>query len=142
MSNNNNQPLTKFDPQSYADKLRDRMKASMVDIIPDEEWEMLLKTQLKDFFEDKSVVTAFGERKAQPSPFKNAVVQVLEEETKKRIREMLERPEWSGYWNGQEAVAGKAIEEMVKEHGADILNNWLSSAIQAVVSRIKYEMPR
>lgn len=136
-------PLTKFDPASYIDKLRDKMKQSMIDIIPDEQWDLMLKSEIDAFFTDKVERGSYSQpdRKV-PSAFKQAAQKVLEEECKKRVAAMLQEPEWAGYWSGQKTIAGTKIGEMVQAHGAQIMTKWIEAAVQQVVSDIRFSASR
>ena len=36
--------VTKFDPASYVDKVRDKIKQSLIDVIPDDQWNAMLRS--------------------------------------------------------------------------------------------------
>jgi len=129
--------IAKFDPSNYVEKLREKMKSAICDIIPDEQWDAMLKSEIDSFFKERTEKDRWGnnERTIQ-SAFRQAIEQVLTDECKTRIGAMLSLPEWAGYWDGQKTIAGAKIEEMVQRCGVDILNRWLSVAIQQVVSQI------
>lgn len=129
--------IAKFEPANYVEKLRDKMKSAICDIIPDEQWDAMLKAEIDGFFKERVQKDHWGNQdKVIPSSFHQAIEQVLSDECKNRVSEMLKSPEWTGYWDGQKQIAGAKIEEMVREQGVEILNRWLGAAIQQVVAQI------
>lgn len=128
--------VTKFEPTNFVDKLRDKMKQSMIDLIPEEQWNSMLKSELDNFFNDKTERGAYSHNTV-PSEFKVAVRRIISEEVQKKVKDMLHSPEWEPYWKNNEMLAGEKIAELLKEYGAQILNAWLSGAIQDVVQRMR-----
>lgn len=129
--------VTKFDPAAYVDKVRDKIKQSLIDVIPDEQWNAMLRTEIAAFFENR-VTSQYGQQTTYPSEFRRIVTSVVEEETKRRIREMLSGPEWESYWDGTKQQAGEEIARLARENGATILAKWLESAIGQVISSIRF----
>lgn len=46
--------LQKFDPSKLMDGVRERIKATFVSLIPDDQWEALCKREADEFFAEKS----------------------------------------------------------------------------------------
>ncbi len=128
--------VAKFEPTNFVDKLRDKMKQSMIDLIPEEQWNAMLKAELDSFFSDKTDRNAYSYNTV-PSELKQVIRRILNEEIQKKVREMLHSPEWSAQWKNNEMIAGEKIAELLKEHGAQILNAWLAGAIQQVVTSMR-----
>ena len=131
--------VAKFDPATYVDKVRDKIKQSLIDIIPDEQWNTMLAAEISSFFKEQ-VVPGNGYHSAttKPSEFQRIVLVVLEEETKRCIRDMLASPEWSSYWDGNKQKAGEEIARLARENGAMILAKWLEAAIGQVIDGIRF----
>lgn len=129
--------ITKFDPAAYVDKVRDKIKQSLVDVIPDDQWNAMLRAEIEGFFKSKTFLH-YGEQKEQPSEFRRIVLGVLEEEVKKRVRDMLAGPDWASYWDGTRQQAGEEIARLARENGAMILAKWLESAIAQVIDGIRF----
>lgn len=131
--------IAKFDPAAYVDKVRDRIKQSLVDVIPDEQWNVMLKAEISAFFESKTERSAHGhETRELPSEFRRIVKGVVEEDTKRRVREMLSGPDWTSYWDGTKQQVGEEIARIARENGAAILAKWLEAAIGQVISSIRF----
>jgi len=130
--------VTKFDPSSYVDKVRDKIKQSLIDVIPDDQWNAMLRAEIEGFFKSKTTSSHYGERE-QPSEFRRIVLSVLEEDVKSRVKTMLNSPEWSTYWDGNNKLkAGEEIARLARENGAAILAKWLESAIAQVLAQIRF----
>lgn len=129
--------VAKFDSAGYVDKVRDKIKQSLIDVIPDEQWNAMLKAEIEAFFKSKPTPAHYGGGE-QPSEFRRIVMSVIEEETKKRVHDMLSSPEWTSYWDGNKQKAGEEIARLARENGAMILAKWLESAIAQVVDSIRF----
>src|SRR3990172_11233815 len=118
--------VTKFDPATYVDKVRDKIKQSLIDVIPDEQWNTMLKAEISGFFEHRTERDRWGGNETTiKSEFHKIVRTVIEEETKKRVRELLNSPEWTSYWDGTKKQAGEEIARIARENGAMIFSKWL-----------------
>lgn len=135
--------VAKFNPTTYVDKVRDKIKQSLIDVIPDEQWDAMLRSEIEGFFKSKVVSGGYavGDKREQPSEFRRIVLGVLEEEVKKRTREMLSGPDWAAYWNGNNMQAGEEIARIARENGAAILAKWLEAAIAQVISSLRFNNP-
>jgi hypothetical protein len=49
--------IEKFDPSTLMQGVRDRIKATFVSLIPDEQWEVLVQKEINAFFEQQIKVT-------------------------------------------------------------------------------------
>ena len=130
--------VAKFDPATYVDKVRDKIKQSLVDVIPDEQWNVMLKAEISSFFENKTETGWNNQSTPKPSEFRRLVAIVIEEETKNRVRSMLASAEWSSYWDGTKQQAGEEIARIARENGAAILAKWLEAAIGQVIAGIRF----
>lgn len=130
--------VTKFDPTTYVEKVRDKIKQSLIDVIPDEQWNAMLKAEIEGFFKSKTTSSHYGEQRELPSEFRRIVLGVLEEEVKRRVREMLAGPDWQSYWDGNKQKAGEEIARLARENGAAIVAKWLEAAIGQVISSIQF----
>ena len=131
--------VAKFDPATYVDKVRDKIKQSLIDVIPDEQWNTMLRAEIEGFFKSKVVSSHYaGDTREQPSEFRRIVLIVLEEELKKRVRDMLSGPEWTAYWDGTKMQGGEEIARIARENGAAILAKWLEAAIAQVISLVRF----
>ena len=131
--------VAKFDPSTYVDKVRDKIKQSLIDVIPDEQWDAMLRAEIDGFFKSKIISVGYsGERREQPSEFNRIVMSVLEEEVKKRARAVLDGPDWQSYWDGTRQRVGEEIARIARENGHLILAKWLEAAIAQVIDHVRF----
>lgn len=135
--------VVKFEPGTFVEKLREKMKAALLDLIPEEQWESMLKAEVDAFFKNKTVqvnTASYYRNEERAGGFRSAVREVLTAETKKRVLAMLETDEWSGHWDGSRQVAGKTVAKIVRENAAEILENMFSMAAQNAVNALRQAM--
>lgn len=136
--------IAPFDPTSYVDKIREKIKSSLVDIIPDAQWDAMLRLEVTRFFENKIDTTPqnsyYGQAKPRevPGEFRQVVLAELEKETVRRVKELLASEEWRVYWDGTKLNVGAKIAELARDNGAAILSKWLEAAIGQVISGIQF----
>jgi hypothetical protein len=53
--------VSKFDPSKLMDGVRERIKATFVGLIPDEEWEILVKKEVDAFFSEELIYVDFNQ---------------------------------------------------------------------------------
>jgi len=73
--------LQKFDPSQLMQGVRDRVKATFVSLIPDEQWEKMIQKEVDDFFK----LDSHYNDSSRASPFKLLVRKVLEELAKEKL---------------------------------------------------------
>jgi len=135
----NGNEVVKFDPATYIDKIRDKIKQSLIDVIPDEQWNAMLKDEITSFFETRTERDRYHNTdKIIPSEFHQIARKVFEEETRQHVRDILNGPDWQAYWNGTKMAVGEEIARLARENGAAILSKWLEAAIAQVVSNIRF----
>src|SRR4051812_12848305 len=81
-----NTAIEKFDPSKLMDGVRDRIKATFVSLIPDAQWEQLVKAEIDRFFESNR---DYSYRERATSDFQKVVMEVLSDITKEKVREAL-----------------------------------------------------
>jgi len=136
--------VAKFDPSTYVDKVRDKIKQSLVDVIPDEQWDAMLRAEIAAFFKPSpshspATHSHYGVLPSErPSEFHRIVTGVLEEEVKKRARAVLDGPDWQSYWDGTRQRVGEEIGRIARENGHLILAKWLEAAIAQVIDHVRF----
>lgn len=128
-----------FDPAAAVNAIRDKIRGAMLDIIPDEQWEALIKAEMHQFMNDRSIGNGYNER-IEPAGFKKIVRELLEEDAKLRVKAFLASPEWRGQWLNNDESVSDAVKKYVMENAGEILNAWVGRAVQQVVSQMQHNI--
>lgn len=128
-----------FDPAAAVNAIRDRIRGAMLDIIPTEQWDALIKAEMHAFMNDRVTGSGYNQN-TYPSGFKKIVHEMLEEDAKARVKALLSSPEWQAKWTGSggDTEASDAVKAYVTANAGAILNAWVGNAIQQVVQQMQY----
>lgn len=153
--------VAKFDQASLMQNVRERIKATFVGLIPDEEWEALVRKEVDAFLNEKANLTfhAYEEKKhgwsAQPekpthiksedlSPFRAMVWQECALRLEKALGEALKDELFVGHCHP--AKLTEEAERIIKESGAaiaaDFFSRIISTNMHIMRSSIMSEMQR
>lgn len=85
---------------SVQDKVRERIQATFVDLIPEELWAGMVQQQIKEVAE-------------------TMLPRIAREEAEKRLRTMIQsefnKPEWREFWDNQSSLLGPGASAMVTD---------------------------
>lgn len=87
--------IQKFDPSTLMQGVKDRIKATFVSLIPDEQWDQMVKNEIDDFFRNREEYYS----RVNTSTFKQCVHECLSLYVKDKAREILSSPDFSVNWN-------------------------------------------
>lgn len=138
--------IQKFDPSTLADRLKDRIRNSIADLIPDEQWNEMMKRELHRFFNDTTTTSRGGyynETKAIPSTFAQVFNEVMVDTTRKQLVEYLNRPEYQPVWNAMgngTNVPGDAIRKLIAENAPALVEALFAKTFQDIMSSIRNAM--
>lgn len=137
-----NTQVQKFDPATLMQGVKDRIKATFVSLIPEEQWEEMVKKEVDKFFREYEIR---GDGRRYVSDFSSLVTPpfflLLKEECERRMKEYLESPEFQTIWNdnGQKTI-NHAIEKMMIENSGLILCNMYQEMFHVMLCRFKNEL--
>lgn len=110
--------VVKFDPTQLADKLRERIRSSIGELIPDAQWDAMMKAEITRFFEARTerATYSYGSTVVIPSGFTDVAQQMLADEARKRIEAYFSRGEWTQRWDHGDATIPARLEQLVQEN--------------------------
>lgn len=121
----------KFDPSKLMEGVRDRIKATFVSLIPDDQWDAMVKAESEKFFQSRIDPNDYHRQKRIPSQFEELVLEMMREKCKEVIKEFLNDPKYgitSQYkWNettqtsSNEVTMSDLLENMIKEKMPDLM---------------------
>jgi len=104
--------MQKFDPATLMQGVKDRIKATFVSLIPDDQWDQMVKKEVDDYFR----LYSYGYRNENTSHFTTTVRDVLQKEVYKRVQEVLSSPEFDIEWNGdKQSLTGVIKDELIRK---------------------------
>lgn len=129
--------VQKFDPSTLMQGVKDRIKSEFVSLIPDEQWQQMIKSEVDKFF--KETETGYSNR-TYASEFGILVRNLLTEEAKKRMAEYFSSQEFAGKWQNGQQAASKEIERMFIENSGAILANMFGGMFQMQLDNFRMSL--
>jgi hypothetical protein len=122
-----------LDLSNLREQMRERIRASFVLMIPDEQWDKLIDAEVKAFF------WKGGRGEARSiSDFDRVVSQELEKETRKRVTELLNTPGWQERYNQDyQPMASEEIEKLMIKLAPEMLSALFGGVMQSALQGIK-----
>lgn len=109
-----------------SEKIRERIQAEFVTLVPKEMWDRLVKKEVEWF------LTNTGYSKNEPSPLKTMVRRELEKMFIEQVRTQLNEMQGSWGANGK-MQAGAAVKNMVKEIAPELWELAVSGVVQRAI---------
>jgi len=133
----NNKDVQTFKPEHVMDKVKDKIKSSFVDLIPEDQWDLMIKKVINDWLKQKKV-SAY--RDDYQSDFDQLVRSCLNDHAKERVKEIIEEfQEFS--WKEEGTInLNIRIEEMIIKNSGKILASIIGSTIQQVINNMSPQM--
>jgi len=129
--------VEKFDPSKLMDGVKDRIKATFVSLIPDDQWETMCDAEMKKFFEP--TYGGYDNRDKKPSQFETLVRGLMSEHCNVYLKEMFSKPEYSitTIWEhnnstnigGNKVNLSEHLDAMIKEKMPDMMQAMFSSVM-------------
>lgn len=129
------QQIEKFDPSKLMDGVRDRIKATFISLIPDAQWEQLVKAETEKYF---AIQENYRGSYEKTSLFADEVVKLLKDEVKVRVKDYLEK-EWSTtYWDNKGVKdLNENLKKMLIEKSGEVLLGTLGGMMQNTINQLK-----
>ena len=121
---------------NVADTIREKVKATIVESIPKEQIDGLIKTEYNKFF-DQPGVSSWDKPKL--SPFQELVNEAIKAELQERLKAAIkaEVDKLGVNWN---ATAGSYIESTTKQLGPALLEGLVGSMVNNAVMRLRQDL--
>jgi len=159
MEDNN---VEKFDPSKLMEGVKDRIKATFVSLIPDDQWEKMVEKELYVFtegrikidrqfidgrYQDVEVREPYKQqgfaklensKEDDISPLQRMIREQLRETFKKNLTDFLASAEYQGYWTqyGQPQVS-KAVQEILTKNAETVFINFMAGMMQMAMEGMR-----
>lgn len=127
--------IQKFDPALLMQGVRERIKATFVSLIPDDQWAALCEKEIRKFFEPtKDRYNNYH----QMSSFSMVCNEVLKDFSKEKLREFMKDYDaeiWNSITNQKEAPV--LLKELLIKHAGEIFVATFSGMFNEAVQQLK-----
>lgn len=114
--------------QSVQEKIKARIQADFVNLIPDEMWDQLVSSTLSEF---RSPKDARGYD--QVPPIKKMIDEAIRDQAKTAIQDALSRVHVGTWDNVGNRVVGEAMKKLIKEHFDEVLKSVQAGMVEFAV---------
>lgn len=127
--------IENFDPSNLMQGVKDRVKATFVSLIPDDQWDKMCKSEIDYFFSTKE--NDYSNRE-KPSDFRLICSEVLKEMAKIKIIEFISSYE-SNIWNDRESDynISDQLQDLIVKAAPEIFTNMFGNMFQKAVNNIR-----
>ena len=132
--------LAKFDPVAIAEGLKDKIRAEVAGLIPDDTIKAMIIHTTSEFINGRR-----GGYNSEPVFDGNTLKGIIQQLVKERIitvaREELDKPEWSHQFdNAGRQVAGDALRRCVVENADAMLASMMASIAANAALQVRYQL--
>jgi len=125
--------IEKFDSSSVMNNVRDRIKATFVGLIPDEQWDAMIQAEVKGFFKNSDKWN-----NDRPSEFQKLTQEVIREFAKERVKEILKTFQ-TEIWNSniQAHEPTEVFKKIITENASSIFAQVFTDMTVGVIQNMK-----
>lgn len=124
------QDIKKFNAEEAMNSVKDKIKDAFVSLIPDEQWNEMVKTEVNKYFAETEDYNGYSNRQ-RTSGFSRTVFSLLDSEVNIRVTDYLkENFQLIWYNSNGEAKCNAKVEEMITKNAGQILADMIGASIQ------------
>ena len=129
--------VVKFDATEALKSVKEKIKDAFVSLIPDEQWNSMVKAEIDKYFVQKD--EGYGER-GRSSDFAKDVHSVLSEEVKFRVKQYL-TDNFNSVWNSNGVpVCDDKVNEFIEQNAGKVLQNMIGDMFRMALSNTGYNL--
>ncbi len=129
--------IKKFDPNAAMASVKEKIKDSFVSLIPDEQWNDMVKKEIDSYFAMKE--EGYGER-GRSSSFTKEVHSCLQDEVRSRVKDYLLQNFNSVWSNNGIPVCNEKIEEFITANAGKVLSDMIGGMMSMALQNAGYRM--
>ena len=129
--------IKKIDVNEAMKNVKDKIKDAFVTLIPDEQWNEMVKKEIDSYFQSKQ--EGYGER-GSSSSFTKDVHFVLQQEVKDRVKQYLNENFNTTWYDNGVPICNAKVEEMITKNAGKILSDMIGGTIQMALQGAGYRI--
>jgi len=128
-----------FDADQFNERIKDKIKAEFVNLLPDEAFTQMVKDTLNRF---QHATSSKPYRHAQgvtrPSEFDGIVLEVFTDWIKNQMKLLLDFEEWQSRWGANSKIhASEALQKLLIDNSGEIIAGVLGTAMQLTMTDLR-----
>lgn len=131
-----NKEVAPFKPADVADKIRDRIQSSFVDLIPQEAWDGMIKGAIHEFTH-KPAGDYHSNHQPKPSRLQGMINKEIEERFRASMKAELDKPEYQGLWTAQGSLPSEIATEIAKAAAPQLQAAFFGQMTQMLILQLK-----
>lgn len=126
--------IKKFDPATLASKVKERVKNSFIDLIPDDEWEKFIKREIKHFMD-------YRYNPKDDTPFQKLIKDELVIFMKLKIKKALATDKFNTlYINEGNVILSQELEDAIIGNAGKMFMGVISSTMNQMIESFKSQL--
>ena len=119
---------------AFADKVKDKIQAAVIELIPDEQWKGMIEAEINRFMQPRS---EYG--KNYPAPLTKMIRDEIDNVMRERLQESLKSGELRPVWDPDKGVdvTQDMVREAVKENAPELMAALLSNLMASTLSEMQ-----
>jgi len=142
--------------ENAAEKLRDQIKTAFVELIPEDQWNDMVRKELETFFKERSVREhgSYGDWIKAPSRFNELVKEIFDAEVKNRVAWVIKSGHWHPdkgsfwEWDHFESIVSYGVKKWLNDNAEmltlatvkSLIGNAAQSMLSYVASQYKEDL--
>lgn len=131
------QAIEKWNPASVMDGVRDKIKATFVSMIPDAEWDRLIKHEIDDWFAEGRD-RDYSSPKYYRSKFSLFCQGILEDIARVKVRQVLETYT-TGQWQNGEYIVSEQLRKLIVENAGEMFAKIMGPMMSNVIQQMRQQ---
>ena len=119
--------VEKFDPSKLMDGVKDRIKSTFVSLIPDGQWEQMVKNEIDDFINKRKKSSWSQETESKFSILVHeTIAMILKDKIKKQLEEFI--------GNRYDEKITPALDKLIKENAESLISGMMGNMLRNAIS--------
>lgn len=131
--------LKPFNPQDIMQGVKDKIKSSFVELIPEENWNQMIQAEIDNFFQKNKQANTYNNNQHNKyvSQFDLMINAELKKYADEKINEHLRGPEFQAMWGNHGVTkVSEGLAKIIVENSGAILGEMIGSIFQMKISQM------
>lgn len=128
--------IEKFDPSKLVDQVRERIRNTFAELIPEDEWKKLVQREIAYFLQEtRTRRNSYGNEIVERGALGELVDRELTAMLKELIKDEFASSKWNVWRDGNKQCIGTEVEKLILKNAPAILSALLGQSLQSLMSQ-------